>query len=557
MRIAYIDHSFHRRTNSNTFLADLLGGVAHVDRIWDDAWRGGNAVNPADVEQGDYDHIVIFQAEETMRSFARAGLSEKVVFVPMFDSSGDCGPEFWRHEIGGARVLCFCRRQFEQVVRCGVNALFVQYFPDPAGISSSECPVLSGFFWWRRNDLSWPVILRLTEGAPFEKMHIHLAPDPGVVLDEESLRAAPFPISVSRWGDDSSAYQRALRAASVFFAPRLQEGIGQSFLEAMSAGMVVVAPDRPTMNEYFADGVTGHLYDPGNPRPIDFSAWKTMAGRAREAALRGRREWEKSAACILEWVTGERRVPAERVWGADSLEVDFLVDGGGRAREKTRASLRLEEHPGWRCAASPNELRRDAWVVPLETGDELLDPSVLDSVLPGCDAEVVLFHYVRDVAGAEEWWRTAPPAVLRARGGGVGDVLRRWPHPSALAFAPGRFFVLAGNWEQAERIHHADRFLTRKPERGPRPILRHLRAGAAAWMPGLLDEEERRVCAAYRESGFFPALRWMAADAAMPRFAWLTMWEPIRFYGLRGGCRLFMGWLKKLWHHSPVAKPSS
>ena len=67
--------------------------------------------------------------------------------------------------------------------------------------------------------------------------------------------------------DDGRAYAPALRRAGIYFAPRLYEGIGISFLEAMAMGKAVVAPDNPTMNEYVTHNVNGFLYKPGGPAP--------------------------------------------------------------------------------------------------------------------------------------------------------------------------------------------------------------------------------------------------------------------------------------------------
>ena len=49
--------------------------------------------------------------------------------------------------------------------------------------------------------------------------------------------------------------------ANVYFAPRLEEGIGQTFLEAIRWGRCVVAADNRTINEYIIHGVNGLLYD--------------------------------------------------------------------------------------------------------------------------------------------------------------------------------------------------------------------------------------------------------------------------------------------------------
>jgi hypothetical protein len=72
-----------------------------------------------------------------------------------------------------------------------------------------------------------------------------------------------------------------------------------SFLEAMALGMVAIAPDGSTMNEYIKSDVNGFLYDPDNPVP---PAWKyapRLARAARQSIVEGRQRWLDSVPALL------------------------------------------------------------------------------------------------------------------------------------------------------------------------------------------------------------------------------------------------------------------
>ena len=62
IRVAYCDHSFHRKTESTYFLVDILRARAdvEVDLFWDEVWKGGRSVNLSEIAH--YDIIIIFQA---------------------------------------------------------------------------------------------------------------------------------------------------------------------------------------------------------------------------------------------------------------------------------------------------------------------------------------------------------------------------------------------------------------------------------------------------------------------------------------------------------------
>jgi glycosyltransferase involved in cell wall biosynthesis len=54
-----------------------------------------------------------------------------------------------------------------------------------------------------------------------------------------------------------------LRAADIFVAPSRWEGLGLAAIEAMRAGVMVVASDVGGLREVVQDGVTGRLAKPG------------------------------------------------------------------------------------------------------------------------------------------------------------------------------------------------------------------------------------------------------------------------------------------------------
>ena len=43
-----------------------------------------------------------------------------------------------------------------------------------------------------------------------------------------------------------------LSSCNIFIVPRMFEGIGLTFLEAMASGMFVISSDTPIMNEYIS-----------------------------------------------------------------------------------------------------------------------------------------------------------------------------------------------------------------------------------------------------------------------------------------------------------------
>lgn len=308
-RVAYIDHSFHRTTRSTEFLPELLRRYGHaVDLFWDEAWKGGSPVAWDSVVG--HDVVIMFQSHCPVQPEAFRRLHPNVIYIPMLDQfSFRRGPllnlsEFWE-PFQGSKVLNFSYAIHCMTLAFGIASHHTRYFQPVASSARAPGDGLHGFFWLRRPaQLPWAVIRKLISGARFDSFHIHLAADPGsppfegpTAEDIERHR-----ITTSTWFEDRADLERVMARANIYFAPRLEEGIGQSFLESMARGQCVVAPDYGTMNEYIISGQNGLLYDPMNPAPLDFSDASRMGANGRQSVLDGRAAWKRAESRLVEFI---------------------------------------------------------------------------------------------------------------------------------------------------------------------------------------------------------------------------------------------------------------
>ena len=308
-RIAYLDHSFHRTTRSTEFLPEILKRHGHtVDYFWDDAWQGGRPVAWSEVAT--HDVVIMFQSfcSPEGRYFRRA--HPNVVYIPMLDQFGLWqGPlfnlaAFWE-PFQGAKVLNFSNAVHGMATGFGLASHCVRYYQPIKPMPAPPQDGLHGFFWVRREQqLPWKTIRQLIGDTRFDSFHLHLATDPGtppaqLPSSEDMVRHR---ITTSTWFENKADLNVVMERANVYFAPRVEEGIGQSFLEAMGRGQCVVAPNQGTMNEYILPGVNGLLYELNAPKPLDFTAVRLLGAQAKAGTETGRGIWEAAEAELVRFI---------------------------------------------------------------------------------------------------------------------------------------------------------------------------------------------------------------------------------------------------------------
>ncbi len=325
-KLALIDHSFHRESNATFFLIDLLKKHYDVKIFWDEAWNGGPKVNLKEISNQGFDTIISFQQTHFSEKELKEIADKNLILIPMFDDSREFPDEFWK-KFKHVKIINFSKRFHSKLKRLGLMSKYFQYFPSPHDFPQSKVndKKLSGFFWQRTEKITWNHIKELIKKSGFKKIHIHGAMDPPgypLVLPSEDEKKR-YNITITKWFSEREDYFKILNASTVYFAPRMYEGIGMSFLEAMAMGKCVAAPDNPTMNEYIIHGKTGLLYDPNNLKPLDFSNIEQICINSQKYIKKGYKKWLKSQKKMIDFIKKPIFKPA--FYRLQPFKVPFVI----------------------------------------------------------------------------------------------------------------------------------------------------------------------------------------------------------------------------------------
>jgi hypothetical protein len=302
LKIAFVDHYYHQLTNSSRFFRDLIASLGHVDVYWETFQDHDETPWQVALSSTKYDLIVIWQWSDLLFRLPQTSNSiDNVIWVPMYDQVAISDRTTMRKLFRTYRTICFSKALFEIVSATAGDTILSSYYPDPTTLPSPQSQRgLRGFFWRRTPYITETTVASLCGSTPFDKFTVHLAPDPGY---REFDVACPFPIHTNTlhftsWFESRSDYLELLAQHNIYFASRHHEGIGMGFLEAMAAGLCVVAPDTPTHNEYIDHGFNGLLYG-SQAGEVELSAYASLGSNAARAALDGYARWRLSQHDLL------------------------------------------------------------------------------------------------------------------------------------------------------------------------------------------------------------------------------------------------------------------
>jgi len=411
VKIAFVGHSYHFATRSNSYLLDLLRELGEVEIFPDTSWQDDRLPDWLPLfSPAEYDCLVVYQSLFLFHQLAEP--HPNVLFVPMYDGMVHDGVFHWHERYGEAKTLCLSLALYREVRRRTEHAFYAQYYPQPPDEEPEpNRDPLDAFFWYRAPPITHSLVADLTRGTTLGRLTLHDAPDPNA---RHPTRRGRLPrareIHESRWFADCGDYLDLLARHSLFFASRLREGIGLSFLEAMGRGLCVVAPATPAHDEYISDGTNGLLYRPDAPEPLDLDSTARLGARARASAIDGWQRWLRGRQRLLDFIAA----PTASI-GRRPAVLDFW-----RATQRADRSRRATAAESWPrvsvitvCRNAAAELERTIASVTEQTHPNL-EYLVIDGASTDGTVELIERH-----GAAIDFWQSRPdsgvyPAMAEA-----------------------------------------------------------------------------------------------------------------------------------------------
>ncbi len=255
-KIVFVGREVHIRTQSDVFFQEILQEIGDVTIIRRESFDAKETLEA--IQEQSPDLVIFYQLRPCWKHHTRALKGPRKVWVPMYDGFAPLNLKhrlyYW---LGGMEGIAFSQRVHEYFTRIRLPSLPVRYFPevDLQCASSKQGPPYTVFLWQRDLVIGLDLIADLFEPGTVDRV-IYKSD-----LCVSMSRKLPFKVEqLEGWLPKETLISK-IQEADYYLAPRLQEGIGFSFLEAMALGKIVIGHNDATMNEYIEDGVNGHLFE--------------------------------------------------------------------------------------------------------------------------------------------------------------------------------------------------------------------------------------------------------------------------------------------------------
>lgn len=293
-RLTFIGRQYHSKTKSDQMILDLLKTDFEITLIRREQYTDAELVRAVNDSKPDVIFFWCLPPSSTKHLWKMH--CKNVVWAPMWDGFR---PLKFRKRmlitLSKVKVICFSQALYNYFKKTKIRAKYFQCSLKPNFATYTETGPYTVFLWQREEKINIRNIAHFLGEENIKKV---------IYKSEIGVDTSAYPFEVEVLPDwlEKEDYLAKLREADFYVAPRVSEGIGFSFLEAMSLGKVLLAYNESTMNEYVVDGENGYLFDEEFRLKTWLRSPKTLSEKIEEHAKNAYLKWQKDKEQIIPFI---------------------------------------------------------------------------------------------------------------------------------------------------------------------------------------------------------------------------------------------------------------
>lgn len=256
-----MDYHLRFSHSANTVLQKPLKEYLKINFI---AWDGQNLTSKY-INSCSLQPLIFFQLPPPPKILSNS--KNRIIWIPMWDQMYSYPLAFWQSLPKNIRIVAFSDTVADITEKVGLPTLRLKfYFRNRNRVNRKNGNVM--YYWNRTGLFDKKFIEKISKSLNINKIIFQSQIDPGIPR-KYSYNLPQYLGNAKVESINSylpqSQYLILNSQANIYLAPRIREGIGLSFLQALSGGCPVFAYNAPVMNEYIRHKQNGYLFKLTSP----------------------------------------------------------------------------------------------------------------------------------------------------------------------------------------------------------------------------------------------------------------------------------------------------
>ncbi len=253
-KILVIDNDYSRISGSTRFIHQKLDNNFKYDLIWDQKWTQSKSYQTNILKE--YETIIFIHSFLPLNKIYKFK-NKNLIWIPMYDSLynlNQLNNYFWNLiKKLNIKIISFSSIVTNKCLQHNINFFEVNYYLETKILTDQKNKLK--ILFWDRGEIKFDQWIKFFEKKDIEKITIINRPDPGKKISKISENdKILYNVNFLNIGYiERTIYLKYLEEHDVYICPRFREGIGISYLEALSYSMYILANQMPTMSDYISN----------------------------------------------------------------------------------------------------------------------------------------------------------------------------------------------------------------------------------------------------------------------------------------------------------------
>ena len=284
--LAYISHFFHEKTKSTDFLIKILEKNYSIKKFCFGKYQISKIKK--------FKNIFFFQNFPSIYELIHLKNS-KIVWAPMYDSLSNLDPNIMKicSFLPNLKILSFSKKINKFCIKNNLNYLYSRFFLKPIKNNNLLKKRLKILFWYR-GQIKLQDWIGHIDLKDIEYINYYQLIDPFYKKEsftKKEIIKYKLKIIKGNYRSSKEKFIKLIKQSDVFVVPRKKEGIGMSFIEALSRAKYILTFNSSTMTDYVKNQKIGYLINKSDTSKIDMKYIKNYSDYRFKFGVKVYKEW--------------------------------------------------------------------------------------------------------------------------------------------------------------------------------------------------------------------------------------------------------------------------